>query len=335
MRAVQVIGDSELAVVDAPEPGPGSGALLEVKTVGICGTDVKVFKGSIATPRPLTMGHEAIATVVEPGELAITTAGQRVLVDPAMACGHCPMCRAGRPHICLNGGLMGREVDGVFAKYVRVPEERLIPVPDSVGATASGILQVLGTVVHAQRAVNVFPGDVVVVVGLGVAGLLMVQLLKQRGVTVIGINRSEWKRDIAADMGADVVGAPDDARRLVDEVTGGLGADLGLEAAGTEATLAQTIDLTKVGGEVLVFGTLTGGSEGLPYYQFYFKELTIHNPRAAMPADYERGVKLVADGALDVEPIVTHRFSLEEAAGAFEAVQDTSSLKVLMTVDES
>lgn len=332
MRAVQVIGHGELAVVDAPEPGPGPGALLEVETVGICGTDVKVYKGAIDTRRPLTMGHEAIATVVEPGKLGITQPGQRVLVDPAMACGHCPMCRAGRPSLCLTGGLMGREVDGVFAEYVRVPEGRLIPVPESVTETASGILQVLGTVVHAQRAVNVFPGDVVVVVGLGVAGLLMVQLLKQRGAMVIGINRSEWKREIAADMGADIVGGPDEARQLVDEATAGRGADLGLEAAGMESTLAMTIDLTKIGGEVLVFGTLTGGTEGLPYYQFYFKELTIHNPRAAMPADYERGVKLVADGALDVERIVTHRYSLEEAAGAFEAVQDSSSLKVLMKV---
>ena len=190
----------------------------------------------------------------------------------------------------------------------------------------------LGTVVHAQRAVDVFPGDVVVVVGLGVAGLLTVQLLKRRGATVVGINRSAWKRDVAARLGADAVGGPEDARALVDEITGGLGADLGLEAAGTERTLAQAIDLTKVGGEVLVFGTLTGGSEGLPYYQFYFKELTVYNPRAAMPADYERGVTLVASGALDVAPIVTHRFSLDEAGEAFVAVQDSSSLKVLMTV---
>ncbi len=332
MQAVQVVGDQELAVVDAPEPEPGPGALLRINTVGICGTDVKVFKGAIPTPRPLIMGHEAIATVVQPGASGITTPGQKVLIDPAMACGYCAMCRAGRTSICLNGGLMGREVDGVFAEYARVPEERLIPVPDAIDDTDAGILQVLGTVVHAQRAVDVFPGDVVVVVGLGVAGLLTVQLLKRRGATVVGINRSAWKRDVAARLGADAVGGPEDARALVDEITGGLGADLGLEAAGTERTLAQAIDLTKVGGEVLVFGTLTGGSEGLPYYQFYFKELTVYNPRAAMPADYERGVTLVASGALDVAPIVTHRFSLDEAGEAFVAVQDSSSLKVLMTV---
>jgi L-iditol 2-dehydrogenase len=334
MRAVQVIGDSELNVTDVAEPGPGRGALLKVNTVGICGTDVKVFKGHIPTNRPLTMGHEGICTVVEPGDLGITSAGMRVLVDPAIACGYCEMCRAGRVHICRNGGLMGRDDDGVFSEYVRVPEERLLPVPDTITETASGILQVLGTAVHAQRAVDVFPGDVVVVVGLGVAGLLMVQLLKQRGATVIGVNRAEWKRHLAAEMGADAIAAPDEAKDLVMEMTDGRGADLGLEAAGVEHTLAQTIDLTKIGGEILVFGTLTGAKEGLPYYQFYFKELTIYNPRAAQPTDYERGIRLVASGALEVEKIVTHRFSLEEATGAFEAVQESSSLKVLMSVGD-
>ena len=332
MRAVQVIGDSQLTVTDVAEPADGRGALLRVNTVGICGTDVKVFKGAIPTNRPLTMGHEGICTVVEPGDLGITTAGQRVLVDPAIACGYCEMCRAGRVHICLNGGLMGRDGDGVFSEYVRVPEERLLIVPDSIPEAATGILQVLGTVVHAQRSVDVFPGDVVVVVGLGVAGLLMVQMLKRRGATVIGVNRSEWKRHLAAEMGADAIAAPDEAKDVVLDVTDGRGADLGLEAAGLESTLSRTIDLTKVGGEILVFGTLTGGSGGLPYYQFYYKELTIYNPRAAQPTDYERGIRLVASGALDVEKIITHRFSLEEAVGAFEAVQDSSSLKVLMSV---
>jgi threonine dehydrogenase-like Zn-dependent dehydrogenase len=83
---------------------------------------------------------------------------------------------------------------------------------------------------------------------------------------------------------------------------------------------------------VIVFGTLTGGSEGLPYYQLYFKELTIHNPRAALPDDYVRGIELAAAGRLDLESIVTHQLGLDDAAEAFDAVDDSSSLKVLMHV---
>jgi threonine dehydrogenase-like Zn-dependent dehydrogenase len=102
---------------------------------------------------------------------------------------------------------------------------------------------------------------------------------------------------------------------------------------GTEATLAQAIDLAGTGGEVLVYGTITGGETGLPYYQLYHKELTLHNPRAAVVGDYADGVDLAAAGALTLEPIVTHELDLEEAEKAFELVHDPSSLKVLMRVD--
>ncbi len=115
-------------------------------------------------------------------------------------------------------------------------------------------------------------------------------------------------------------------------LTGGRGPDLVVEAAGTERTLSQAIELVTIGGEVLVFGTLTGGGQGLPYYQLYFKELTLYNPRAALQDDYALGIQLTAEGRLELEPIVTHQVTLDEAARAFELVHDPSSLKVLLEV---
>lgn len=227
---------------------------------------------------------------------------------------------------------MGREVDGVFAEYVAVPERALLRVPDSISDVASGVLQVLGTCVHAQRAVSVFPGQVVAVIGLGVAGQLMVQLLRERGVTVVGITRSEWKLELAQRHGAAAVATPDRAEEVVAELTDGRGADLVVEAVGTEATLAQAIELVGIGGEVLVFGTLTGGTHGLPYYQLYFKELTIYNPRAALLDDYATGIDLAAAGRLELEPIVTHQLTLDDAEESFALVHDPASLKVLMRV---
>jgi threonine dehydrogenase-like Zn-dependent dehydrogenase len=128
------------------------------------------------------------------------------------------------------------------------------------------------------------------------------------------------------------VAPPDEAAALLGEVTEGRGPDLVVEAVGTEGTLAQAIDLAATGGEVLVYGTLTGGNQGLPYYQLYHKELALHNPRAAIIGDYADGVALAAAGSLDLEPIVTHELDLEEAEKAFELVHDPSSLKVLMKV---
>jgi L-iditol 2-dehydrogenase len=300
--------------------------------VGICGTDVKILHGAIPAPYPITMGHEMIGEIVTPATDGLLTAGTRVLVDPAITCGSCDLCFAGRPHLCVRGGLLGRDADGVFGEFVTAPESRLITVPNNISLKAAGVLQVLGTCVHAQRAINVFPGDVAVVIGLGVSGQLFVQLLKARGATVLGVTRSEWKRDLARQLGADATAAPDEAQAVLDELSGGRGADIAVESAGTETTLGMAVDLAATGGEVLVFGTLTKGEQGLPYYNLYIKELTLYNPRAAMPTDYQRGIELAAKGILDLEPIVTHELELGDVAEAFTTVEDRDSLKVLMQV---
>lgn len=331
MRAVQVVGPSQLEVIEVPAPPAGLHALVRVDRAGICGTDVKVLSGQIAGPRPLVMGHEMVGTVVEPGSRRLVAAGTRVLVDPATACGHCDLCRAGRGHLCRSGGLLGRDSDGVFSDLIAAPEEKLHVIPPGVSVAAATVLQVLGTCVHAQRRVSVFPTDTVAVVGLGVSGMLHLELLAARGVSqLVGITRSQWKLEMAQRLGAAVTATPDKAEEVLAEFTDGRGADLVVEAAGTEATLALAIRLAATGGEVLVFGTITAGDRGLPYYDLYHKELTLYNPRAATPSDYDAGIELAAAGRLQLEDLLTHTFAVADAAAAFEAVGDSSSLKVAM-----
>lgn len=330
MKAVRVVSPGNVEVTEVPDPETDGAVLIRAAQVGICGTDSKILAGKIPVSYPQTMGHEMVGEVVSAPPESPYPEGTRVLVDPGVACGWCHMCRAGRFNICVNGGLLGRDMDGVFAEYSVIPFNRLVAVPDSITDKASGVLQVLGTCIHAVKAVDSFPGQVAAVIGLGVAGQLISQLLRLRGMTVIGITRSEWKRELAEDLGAAHVAAPDQAGALVDEVTDGRGPSLVVEAVGIEATLAEAIELAGTGGEVLVFGTLTGGGQGLPYYQLYHKELTVHNPRAALIGDYADGVALAADGSLTLEPIVTHQLSVDEAAKAFEVVHDPASLKVLM-----
>jgi L-iditol 2-dehydrogenase len=332
VRAVRVREPGVIGVDDVAEPEAGSSVLVRVGQVGICGTDVKILAGKIPVDYPRIVGHEMVGEVVSAPGGSPYPAGTRVLVDPGVACGWCHLCRAGRFNICVNGGLLGRDVDGVFTEYVPVPYNRLVPVPANISDKAAGVLQVLGTCVHAVKTIDAFPGKVAVVIGLGVAGQLITQLLRLRGMTVVGITRSEWKQELAASTGTHFTVSPDRAPEVVAEVTVGRGPDLVVEAVGTEATLARAIELAGTGGEILVYGTITGGEKGLPYYQLYHKELTLHNPRAAVVGDYADGVELAASGALTLEPIVTHELGLEEAEKAFELVHDPSSLKVLMRV---
>lgn len=319
-------------LVDVPEPSDPALVKVRVQQVGICGTDTKIVAGGIPVEYPRTLGHEVVGEVVSAPEGAPYEPGTRVLVDPAVACGWCDLCLAGKLNICRNGGLLGRDVDGVFTEHVLVPVGRLVPVPDGISAKASGLLQVLGTCVHAVKTIDPFPGQVAAVIGLGVAGQLIAQLLTLRGMRVVGITRSEWKRDLAAENGAEAVAEPSHAAAVLDKVTSGRGPDLVVEAVGKEATLSQAIELVGIGGEIVVFGTLTGGGEGLPYYHLYHKELTLHHPRAALIGDYADGVALAASGGLRLESIVSHELGLDQAEKAFELVNDASSLKVLMQV---
>jgi len=334
MKAVQVTAPGRLAYTDVAEPAGGAAdpeALVRVETVGICGTDVKILSGGIPVTYPRVMGHEMVGEVIDGGATGVA-AGQRVMIDPAISCGSCALCQEGRTNLCLHGGLLGRDADGVWAELVTAPANRLLPMPAHISTSAAAMVQVAGTCIHAQRAAPTFPGDVAVVIGLGVSGLIFTQLLRASGVAVIGVTRSGFKRELASSFGAVATASPDDAAAVIAEVTDGRGVDLAVEAVGTEATVTLAIESARIGGEVLVFGTVTGGGTGLPYYQLYFKELTVRNPRAAIADDYARAIELVASGVLDLEPIVTDRVGMSDVSRAFERVQSPDSLKVLMPV---
>lgn len=330
-RAVKLIEPKLTRVVDYDRPDHDGKALVRVETVGVCGTDTSIVAGKIPAPYPLVIGHEAVGVVEAPGPTGAFSVGDRVLVDPGVACGVCSLCRRGYQNICRSGGLLGRDFDGVFADYAAIAEAQLLTVPPEVSADGAGLLQVLGTCVHAVSKATVMPGDVVVVLGLGVGGQLISQLLRLRGATVIGVARSKWKRELAVRLGAHVAVDHDQAEDAVAEASNGEGAALVVEAVGVEATFAQAIRLAGSAGSVVLFGTATSGTEGLPYYDLYFKELTIFNPRAANTADYKRAIDLVAAGDVKAEPLITNRFSIDDADAAFEAVGDSASLKVLMT----
>ena len=331
MRAAVVSTEPTLSIQDVPEPAAADGrALVAVRRGGICGTDVKVATGLMPISRPVILGHEIVGTVVRAGARGLVPEGQRVLLDPVTSCGHCDRCHAKQPNLCRNGGLMGRDEDGGFAEFVAVDELQLHPLPDAIPDDEALLLQVTGTCVHAQTLLAPFPGDTAVVIGLGVSGLIHLQLLQQRGVkTVIGVTRSQWKRDLGEQMGATATAAPDDAQALVDELTEGRGADLVIEAAGNAHTVRQSIELAGAGGTILGFGLVTATEIAAPFLQWYLKELTIVNSRAAGAWDYERTIRLAAAGRLNLRPLLSRTYPFDEVIAAVDACSnDSSVLKV-------
>jgi len=332
MLAAVVERPGAVAVREIPAPRAAGLALVRVSVAGVCGTDRKLAAGVFPVAMPRVLGHEMTGWVEVPGPGGVVPAGARVVVNPAVFCGLCRECRRDLPHLCARGGLLGRDLDGCFAEYVAVPETLLHPLPAEVTADEAALIQVLSTCVHSLSGVTVSPAASAVVTGLGVAGLLHVQLLRAMGVrVVVGVTRAAWKRDLALACGASTVVAPGDAAAAVAVATGGQGADIVIECAGAAATLDQAIRLASPGATVVMFGTMRT-ADGLPAYEAYLRELTIRCPRASRPRDFDTAIRLCAQRRLDVTPLVTRRFPLPEAAAALAAREDPAQLKVVLDV---
>jgi L-iditol 2-dehydrogenase len=327
MLAAVIEGPGAVVVRDTAPPQAAGLAMVRVTQAGVCGTDRAVAAEGVPARPPRVLGHEMTGLVEEPAPGGAVPAGTPVVVNPASFCGACRECRRGLPNLCARGGLLGRDLDGCFAEYVAVPESLLHPLPEAITADEAVLLQVLSTCVHAQPPA----ADCAVVVGLGVTGLLHVQLLRDRRVpAIIGITRAAWKQDLALASGASLVVAPQDAAAVAG-ATGGRGADVAIECAGTAATLALAIRLAGPGATVIMFGTVPI-ADGLPTYAAYLRELTIRCPRASRPADFDIAIRLCAERRVALAPLVTGRFPLGEAAQALAASARPEQLKIVLDV---
>jgi 2-desacetyl-2-hydroxyethyl bacteriochlorophyllide A dehydrogenase len=313
MKAMVLKAPGELVLDEVSRPGTSAGnVLIRVTHTGICGTDLKIFSGAIPVKYPRIMGHEMIGEVVEGG--GAFRPGDRVIVDPELFCGSCFHCRIGQTHLCPSGMLLGRDANGGFAEFVTAPASHVFRLPDSIDSRTAPLIQVLTTCLHAQRLANISPGESVVVLGLGVTGQLHVQLAKARGASpVIGITRTASKRELAQKLGTDLTLASREGTiQKVLEATEGRGADLIIDTTGAIPSLAEAIHMVRFGGRLLLFGIITATEGALPFYQLYFKELTLINARVAKSEDYPDSIDLVQRGTIKLEPLVSHVMPLRE-----------------------
>ncbi len=304
-----------------PAPGPGE-AVIRVAATAICHTDLEIYTGRHPGVRfPVVMGHEATGVVERsgPGVESIRV-GERVLINPIIACGACDCCARGQENLCRNGGLLGRELDGSLAERVVLPARYLHPLPDHLPLAAATLIETLATVRHAQRRVAIAPGDAVVVLGQGTTGLLHTRLAKLSGASpVVAISRSAWKLELARRMKADHVvdAVRQDAVREVLRLTGGRGADVVIDAAGAPEQIRPALEMLRPGGKFLAYGIGHGPVPDFTTFPLYYKELTLYGSRALTPGDVEPSIRLVASGAIEVDGFLTASYPLDRVAAAF------------------
>ena len=335
MKAAMLGKPMDIKIKDIPRPiCDENQVLVQITHMGICGTDTKIFSGEIPANMPLVQGHEAIGKIVEGIGVDGSVPGDLVIIDPVLYCGECFYCSKNDTHLCENGSLLGRDVDGVFSEFVLLPASNVFSLGLNINPTMAPLIQVLTTVLHAQVRADIQTDEVMVVLGLGVTGLLQIQVAKALGVkTVVGVSRNSYKRALAKTMGADEISEHGEAAKSkILQLTDGRGADVVIEAVGYISVLAEAIDVLRIGGRIIPFGIYAEFKGELPFYEFYFKELSIINARAALPEDFPKSVGLVESGQVNLEPFITHINPFENISEAIQLLMEHNDerLKVIL-----
>jgi L-iditol 2-dehydrogenase len=322
----------ELRQAPAPCRSGPHDVLLRVDTLGVCGSDIHYYKqgavGSMVVAYPMILGHELAATVVEAGaEVKSLHPGQRVAVDPLIACGECDQCRAGRQHTCRHQKFLGYpgQLPGALVEYLVMPEACCTVVPDSLNDDEAAVVEPLSVGVYAAQLAQLAPGARVGIVGSGPIGLcVMAAVRAQSQATAYVTDLVEERLAVARTCGAAWTGNPqcEDVVAAIRRLEP-LGLDAVFECAGEQDALDQSVQLLKPGGTLLVVGIPEVDRISFNSSLLRRNELRILNVRRQNEC-VERAVELIASGRVDVRPLVTHHFRLEETARAFEMVSARS-----------
>jgi L-iditol 2-dehydrogenase len=341
MKAVaKTSAESGLEIIDAERPKiqPGE-VLLQVAACGICGSDLHLYdwdevgryrRGKLID-LPRIIGHEPSGIVAEVGEgVTNVRPGDRVASDSWGGCGQCYYCRIGKANLCEPRFNIGALRDGAMAEYVLVPWFNLYPLPDNISLEVGAMIEPLGVAVHAvERCATLKPGDRVVVLGPGSIGILIAMTVRAGGADVVicGLAKDRGRLDLAADLGfTTVVLDEPGGTDTIMAWTKGRGADIVFDAA---SAFPATIPLVRKGGEVVITGT-PGRKVTADLLEAQWKELTLTLNIGRIPSSWHRSINLLESGTLDIMPLISHRFPLEEYDTAFDLLRRSAGMKILL-----
>lgn len=312
-------GRLRVVTVDEPKPGPDE-ALLRMRRVGICGTDLHIYQGHLdhRVPRGGILGHETFGEVVSAPAGSGFAPGDRVVVEPLSVCGACRACRMGASYLCYALKVLGVDLPGGLQEYWAVPAARLLRVPAGVPDDVAGVVEPLAVAVHDVRRAGVQADDVVLVFGGGPIGALIALVCRHRGARVAVAEINPFRVELLQGFGLEVLGPGVDPVRWARERTDGVGVDVAFEVTGNPAAVRAMTEVVRVWGTISMVAI---HAEPVPVnlYQIFARELTLHGARLYERADWEEAIGLAAGGRLPLGALVSRKIGLERIAEGFEA----------------
>jgi L-iditol 2-dehydrogenase len=333
-------GDVRLENCKIPVAGPGE-MLVRVKAAGVCGTDIRIYKGTKKIKAPRIIGHEFAGDIVALGEnVKGFFPGERVTAYPIIACNNCFACREGRTNICVNRITLGYELDGGFAEYVLIPATAVAngnvsKLPAEVSYEEGAISEPLTAAYNGIKRANVRQGNSVLIVGAGPIGLLHTQLAKIHGARLIIVSEPQTERRAQAKgFGADVVVDPlrENLREQVSRITGGVGMDIVIADVGIPKIIEEAMDYVKRGGNYVIFaGCPVGSRINIDPNRIHYQELVITGSSAAKPEYQREMLTLIAEGKINLKAVISNVFPAESWKEAFEMKDRYEGLKSVLT----
>lgn len=327
-------------LVDAPKPVMGHNDLLiKIKKTAICGTDMHIYNwdewSQKTIPVPMVVGHEYVGEVVDIGqEVRGFKIGDRVSGEGHITCGHCRNCRAGRTHLCRNTSGVGVNREGSFAEYLVIPAFNAFKIPDDISDDLASIFDPFGNAVHTALSFDLV-GEDVLITGAGPIGIMAAAVCRHVGARhVVITDVNEYRLELARKMGATraVNVSKESLKDVMKELGMTEGFDVGLEMSGVPSAFHAMLDTMNHGGKVAMLG-IPGGEMAIDWSKVIFKGLAIKGIYGReMFETWYKMASLIQSG-LDISPIITHHFKIDDFQQGFDAMGSGQSGKVILSWD--
>lgn len=327
-------------MADVPKPEVGHNDLLiKIRKTAICGTDVHIYKwdewAQNTIPVPMVVGHEYVGEVVDMGqEVRGFSIGDRVSGEGHITCGYCRNCRAGRVHLCRNTIGVGVNREGSFAEYLVIPAFNAFKIPDNIPDDIASIFDPFGNAVHTALSFDLV-GEDVLITGAGPIGIMAAAVAKHVGARhVVITDVNEYRLELALKMGATraVNVAKDDLKQVMKELGMTEGFDVGLEMSGVPAAFRSMLDTMNHGGKIAMLG-IPPSDMSIDWNKVIFKGLVIKGIYGReMFETWYKMASLIQSG-LDLTPIITHRFHVDDFQTGFDTMCSGQSGKVVLSWD--